>query len=132
MARKIEIRTALDKGIYASSGGGRTLTHYIFTAGPRNLLKALKLLAVHKRDMTAGYGNIGHSGSWIEIDGIRLDASQVESEISYAAEPHSYYSNRPETPTEIARAVLANPHSYSAEAALAADAAYWAEEAAQS
>ena len=124
MARKITICTALDKGIYASSGGGRTRTHYTFNAGPRNLLKAFALLSEHRHDMTQGYGNIGHSGSWLEIDGIRIDDRIVLSELSFAAEHYDYVKR--ETPTEIARNVLADPYRYSTEAALAAEAEFWA------
>lgn len=75
---KITIRTALSDGIYRRQGGGETRTHYEWRTGPINLLRAIRQLNEHRRDMDAGYGNIGHAGSWIEIDGERLDRWHVE------------------------------------------------------
>ncbi|MEB8474250.1 hypothetical protein [Acidithiobacillus ferriphilus] len=68
----ITIKTHLNSGIYESSGGGETRTHYAFATGPRNLLKAIILLGEHRSDMERSYGNIGCGSSWLEIDGQRI------------------------------------------------------------
>lgn len=65
----ITIKTHLDSGIYKSCGGGETRSHYEFSTGPRNLLKAINTLYEHRKSMERGYGNIGCGSSWLEIDG---------------------------------------------------------------
>lgn len=76
----ITIKTKLDSGIYKSQGGGEVRTHYEFSTSPRNLLRAIALLAEHEAEMEKGYGNIGRGRSWLEIDGQqihRYDLSEV-------------------------------------------------------
>ncbi len=73
----IEIKTKLAEGIYKSSGGGATTSHYDWATGPRNLIKAIAVLADHSADMTQGYGNIGHVASWVEVDGVPLDGDDI-------------------------------------------------------
>lgn len=65
----ITIKTHLNSGIHKSDGGGETRTHYEFSTGPRNLLKAIETLHDHRKSMERGYGNIGCGRSWLEIDG---------------------------------------------------------------
>jgi hypothetical protein len=74
----ITIKTSLNSAIYKSEGGGETCTHYEWTTGPRNLLKAIETLAKHSASMERGYGNVGHMGSWIEIDGTRIGAFDIQ------------------------------------------------------
>lgn len=77
----ITIKTRLNSGIYQSSGGGETRTHYEFTTGPRNLLKAIRILGRHRKAMQNSYGNIGCGQSWLEIDGQNIhpyDLDEVE------------------------------------------------------
>lgn len=74
----ITIKTRLDSGIYKSSGGGETCTHYEFATGPRNLLKAIVTLGEHSKDMERGYGNIGCGRSWLEIDGQAIHRYDLE------------------------------------------------------
>lgn len=85
----IAIKTYLHAGIYKSCGGGETTTHYEWaTTGPRNLLAAIARLYEHSASMTRNYGNIGHAGSWIEIDGVKIhefdlvDVLQDDKEIA--------------------------------------------------
>jgi len=85
----IKIKTALDSGIYKSDGGGEIRTHYTWNTGPRNLLCAIKTLTKHSDSMTRSYGNVGHSGSWIEIDGIRIRSDEIE-EMAYETDPDNY------------------------------------------
>ena len=73
---KITIKTRLHDGINASSGGGETITHYVYNVGPKNLLKAVKDLREHRASMRRSFGDIGCGGSWIEFDGFRLDNSE--------------------------------------------------------
>ena len=85
----IAIKMSIHSGIYASQGGGQTRTQYEWATGPRNLLKAAALLPLHANTATAGLGNIGHCGSWIEIDGQRfeiydLPATMAESRLLLA------------------------------------------------
>lgn len=65
----ITVKNCLDEGIYPSEGGGETRTHYEFTTGPRNLLKAIEELCKLRALMERSYGNIGCGRSWLEIDG---------------------------------------------------------------
>ena len=74
----ITIKTRLHDGIYKSCGGGEVRTHYEFSTGPRNLLKAIDTLAAHQTEMVASYGNIGCGGSWMEIDGIEIHAFDLQ------------------------------------------------------
>jgi len=77
----ITINTLLSEGIARSFGGGETRVHYEYATGPRNLLKAIKKLREHAKEMTEGSGNIGHIGSWIEIDGVPInDGSLLDIE----------------------------------------------------
>jgi len=100
----ITIKTKLDSGIYASSGGGKITTHYKWATGPRNLVKAVKALDRHTKEMTQGFGNIGHCGSWIEIDGRRIDNYDLDS-IRYPGDGYGY--QRAETATGNARDLIA-------------------------
>lgn len=69
----ITIRTRLHDGIYRSSGGGEVTTRYTWATGPLNLMRALKTLPDHRHRMVQGYGNVGHSASWIEVEGVAID-----------------------------------------------------------
>lgn len=68
----ITIRTEIHEGICKSSGGGKIHVYFTWFTGPRNLMKALGILPKHCIDMDNSYGNVGHCGSWIEVDGIRI------------------------------------------------------------
>lgn len=70
--KQIVIKTALHSGIYKSDGGGETRIHYRWTIGPHNLMTAMETLTEHSDSMTRGYGNVGHSGSWIEIASVPM------------------------------------------------------------
>ena len=103
----IVINTKLDAGIYESHGGGRTIAHHIFTTGPRNLIKAIKTLGEHRRDMIASYGNIGCGSSWLEIDGRRTDQYDLDEVImEYPPEIST------ETPTARAKQLLKEVSAY--------------------
>jgi hypothetical protein len=65
----ITIKTRLHHGIYASSGGGEDSVHYEFKTGPRNLIRAAKLVHEHRISMIESFGNVGHVRTWVEIDG---------------------------------------------------------------
>lgn len=88
----ITIKTELHSGI---SGGGETRTHYEYTTGPRNLLKAIEQLGEHRSDMVRSYGNIGCGGSWLEIDGqqFRLDDLEEVSRDDSKFFPRSEYTH---------------------------------------
>ena len=58
--------------IHESCNGHGVHTYFRFATGPRNLLKACRIKYRHSKEMTKGYGNIGHCGTWIEIDGIEI------------------------------------------------------------
>lgn len=75
----ITIKTHLDAGIYRSSGGGETRTHYSYNTGPRNLLAAIDQLHEHRREMEQGFGNIGCGRSWLEIDGVEISRYDLEA-----------------------------------------------------
>lgn len=91
----ITIKTHLNNGIYKSSGGGETRTHYEFTTGPRNLLKAIEQLGEHRSDMVRSYGNIGCGRSWLEIDGQAIHSYDLEEVARDDAEmfPRSEYTH---------------------------------------
>lgn len=74
----ITIKTHLNSGIYKSCGGGETRSHYEWTTGPRNLSKAVDQYFDHLRDMERSYGNIGCGSSWVEIDGVRINAFDLQ------------------------------------------------------
>jgi len=61
----ITIKTKLNDGIYPSHGGGKVVTHFEFTAGPRNLVKAIETLHSHREEMKRSFGNIGCGHSWM-------------------------------------------------------------------
>lgn len=105
----ITIKTKLHDGIYKSSGGGEVRTHYEFSTGPRNLIKAIETLADHQDEMAAGYGNIGCGRSWLEIDGMvihRFDLDEVARD-----DAEAYGGNAPKSiiksHTQKARELLA-------------------------
>ncbi len=77
MKNQIEIKTALNDGIYKSDGGGETRTHHNWNVGPRNLMNAIEMLHDHSASMTRGYGNVGHGGSWIVICGVKMNADDI-------------------------------------------------------
>lgn len=64
----ITINTRLDYCICKSYGGGVTRTHYEFSTGPRNLLKAIEILKEHQESMLRRFGKRGCGRSWLEID----------------------------------------------------------------
>lgn len=107
----ITIKTKLSEGIYKSSGGGETRTHYEFTTGPRNLLKAIEHLGKHRSDMVNGYGNIGCGRSWLEIDGQPIHPYDLEDVARDDAEffRRSEYTNAmTKTRTAKARELIAH------------------------
>lgn len=73
MPSTIAIKTRLHSGIYKSSGGGETRTHYTWATGPRNLLTAIAKLGEHRKAMCEGYGSIGCGITWLEIDGVEVE-----------------------------------------------------------
>lgn len=124
----ITIKTHLHEGIYKSSGGGETRTHYEWTTGPRNLLKAVNTLHEHRADMVRGYGNIGCGGSWLEIDGVVIDRFDIDniSNDDFAdlpAEERRYGSSWARTRTQKALDLLAEikAGTYTASRKVAAD-----------
>lgn len=82
--KTILIKTRLHDGINKSSGGGQTNTHYTFNMGPLNLLRAVKTLNEHYQSMERAYGSIGHQGSWIEIDDIKINRDELPSTLAEA------------------------------------------------
>lgn len=85
----IQIKTSLHESIYRSHGGGETRIHYDFATGPRNLLKAIRILHEHSKAMTEGFGNIGHQGSRIEIDGTAIRWYDMQDVIESGCEGYS-------------------------------------------
>lgn len=79
MSAQITIRTRIHESIYKGQGGGQTHTYFSWVLGPRNLMKAIEMLPEHSRDMTNGYGNVGHCGSWIEVAGVRMTEDDVST-----------------------------------------------------
>lgn len=77
MPSSIAIKTRLHSGIYKSSGGGETRTHYTWATGPRNLLTAIATLAEHRKAMREGYGNVGCGSTWLEIDGVEVEDNDL-------------------------------------------------------
>ena len=69
----IRILTKIDAGIYASQGGGKTHVSAEANTGPRNLLRLAGALRDIAKSATLSYGNIGHNGTWMEIDGVRIE-----------------------------------------------------------
>lgn len=74
MTQQITIMTALDNRL--NGVDGPTVQHK-WSAGPRNLLRALKMLDSHKKHMEDCYGNVGCGTSWIEVNGYRLNESDM-------------------------------------------------------
>lgn len=87
--KKIEIKTALHSGICKIDGGGETHTHYFWPLGPRNLIKAMEKLLEHSRSMTRGYGDVGHSGSWIEVAGVNMTREDID-DFNYDTDPSNF------------------------------------------
>lgn len=106
----ITIKTKLHDGVYVSQGGGKVVTHYEFTAGPRNLVKAIKTLRSHREEIKSCFGNIGCGHSWMEINGKQVNIYDMEEDMIDDAE--SFGPSAPasmiKTRTEKARALLAN------------------------
>lgn len=84
MRSTITIVSAISAGIYASHGGGTTQARHTWPAGPLNLLRAAQLLPEHQRRMNASYGNIGHAGSWVQIDDQRIDPMDLPATMAEA------------------------------------------------
>jgi hypothetical protein len=40
-------------------------------------MNAIDELGPHSRSMTDGYGNVGHCGSWIEINGVEISENDL-------------------------------------------------------
>jgi hypothetical protein len=125
----ITINTRLHSGIYKSQGGGEIRTHYTWATGPRNLLKAITTLSTHRANTRASCGGIGCGTSWLEIDGVVMSENLLNDVSKHDADGMSAYDRALthrtlQSPTEKARAVLANVAAYSqaAEAAILADA----------
>lgn len=78
MKAKITLHTRLDEGIYASAGGGvdRIVTEW--KRGPLNLLKAIAALHKERQANKNKFGTVGCGGSWLELDGERMDNSLIE------------------------------------------------------
>jgi hypothetical protein len=106
----ITIKTKLHDGVYVSQGGGKVVTHYEFTAGPRNLVKAIKTLHSHKDEIKECFGNIGCGHSWMEINGKQVNIYDMEDVMKDDAE--AFGPNAPasmiKTRTEKARELLAD------------------------
>lgn len=104
----ITIKTKLAAGIYKSDGGGEVRTHYEFSTGPRNLMKAIDALYEHRSSMERGYGNIGCGRSWLEIDGVEIGNFDLDDVMRDDAE--AYGERRPsafiKTRTEKARGLI--------------------------
>lgn len=105
----ITIKTKLNSGIYKSCGGGEVRTHYEFSTGPRNLIKAIKTLAAHRDGMVRSYGNIGCGNSWLEIDSVRIHDYDLDEIVRDDAEAygHDAPTGLIKSHTEKARALLA-------------------------
>lgn len=105
----ITIKTHLDAGIYKSSGGGETCTHYEYAVGPRNLLAAIVQLRNHRSSTKQGYGNIGCGQTWLEIDEVEIshfDLDDVERDES-KEKRDPYYTLPVLSRTEKARRLIA-------------------------
>lgn len=104
----ITIKTKLASGIYKSDGGGEVRTHYEFSTGPRNLMKAIETLYEHRKSMERGYGNIGCGHSWLEIDGVEIrtfdldDVMRDDAEACGERRPSAFIKTR----TEKARGLI--------------------------
>lgn len=102
----ISIRTHLDSGIYASQGGGQTIVHYRWNAGPLNLLKAAAKMSEHRKHMVQCYGNIGCGRSWLYIGDVAMDEEDIFMELEYAK-----WNGK--SRLDVARAIIADPSRYS-------------------
>lgn len=98
--------------IHESCTGRGVHTQATYNTNPRNLMRAIDAVGEIRGDMTRGWGNIGHCGTWIEIDGVALNwmdenelsrESNEEAAREYRRNP---YSSKPETRTEIARSMI--------------------------
>jgi hypothetical protein len=108
----IQIKTELHEGISPSCGGGEVRTHYEWTVGPRNLMRAIATLRRHRREMTEGYGNVGHRRSWLEVDGVELDEFDAH-DIEHGDPPDTWRRRR--TRTQYARETIATLQSLATE-----------------
>jgi hypothetical protein len=72
----IKLFTQLDKGIYRSQRGGE-IQHF-GTWDDSSVLAAVKELLEHRAYMIDCYGNIGCGQSWLERDGVRIEAEEIE------------------------------------------------------
>ena len=81
----ITIKTKLDDAL--SDRG--TYTIFEVGTGPRNLMKAIKRLPDHANEMTIAYGNHGHNGSWIEVNGIVFDDEDFE-DYKFSTDPSNF------------------------------------------
>jgi len=104
MTSTISIKTRLNSGIYASQGGGQVKTHYTYTTGPRNLLKAIDQYWQHRKEMERSFGNIGCGASWIEVDGKQLHDLADLADFTYVDAEGT-------TRTQLARELLASVKS---------------------
>ena len=120
----ITIRTAVDSGIYASQGGGKTHTRVEANTNARNLLRLAGQFRDLSRSASDAYGNIGHGGTWLEIDGVRIEGFDVD-DLDHADEPIGYSiagKSRTEKATELIGIVQSGAYAAGRLAADAADA----------
>jgi hypothetical protein len=66
-AAEILVVRELDKGIYASSGGGRPRVVSRHQSGPRGLTNAINALAENREDCVKSFGSIGAGAGWLEV-----------------------------------------------------------------
>lgn len=101
----IRIVTAIHSGIYKSQGGGTNRVQAEASTGPRNLLRLAADLNEISRRATQSLGNVGHCGTWLEIDGVQIEFYDLV-DLEEADEPAAFaYAGR--TRTEKARRLIA-------------------------
>jgi len=64
--------------IIKSNLNGEISSYDKTTTGPKNLLRVCKSMVPHVASMTSSVGNVGHRGSWVEIDGVQLSGIERE------------------------------------------------------
>ena len=102
----IRIVTKIDSGIYASQGGGQTKVQVEAATNAANLLRLAPQVAEIARQATAALGNVGHNGTWMEIDGKRIGAFDL-ADLAEADEAE-YPGGPRRTRTEKAKRLIAS------------------------
>ena len=103
----ITIKTAISRSI---QGGGGVTTRLESPTGPRNLLRLAAEVFSIAKSTTAAYGNLGHCGTWLEINGVRIDAWDV-SDLSEADKGDIYGRSASTSRTEKARTLISHVQS---------------------